>query len=66
MFTLGGECPMLLYVAAEDRAVAVNGNTMAPARATLKAYRDRGLDLIPLRGSWLPGFQPRSAPSWRF
>ena len=50
MFTLGGECPMLLYVAAEDRAVAVNGNTMAPARATLKAYRDRGLDLIPPAG----------------
>jgi len=47
MFTLGGECPMLLYVAAEDRAVAVNGNTMAPAKATLKAYGDRGLDLIP-------------------
>ncbi len=50
MFTLGGECPMLLYVAAEDRTVAVNGNTMAPAKATLKAYRDRGLDLIPPRG----------------
>ena len=50
MFTLGGECPMLLYVAAEDRAVAINGNTMAPARATLKAYRDRGLDLIPPTG----------------
>ncbi|MGO9175093.1 MAG: gamma-glutamyltransferase, partial [Desulfobaccales bacterium] len=47
MFTLGGECPMLLYVAAQDRAVAVNGNTMAPAKATLKAYGDRGLDLIP-------------------
>ena len=50
MFTLGGECPILLYVAAENRAVAVNGNTMAPARATLKAYRDRGLDLIPPAG----------------
>ena len=47
MFTLGGECPMLLYVAAEDRVVAVNGNTMAPAKATLRAYGDRGLNLIP-------------------
>jgi gamma-glutamyltranspeptidase/glutathione hydrolase len=50
MFTLGGECPMLLYVAAEDRVVAVNGNTMAPARATLAAYVDRGLNLIPPSG----------------
>ncbi len=47
MFTLGGECPMLLYVAAEDRVVAVNGNTMAPAKATMRAFGDRGLDLIP-------------------
>jgi gamma-glutamyltranspeptidase/glutathione hydrolase len=50
MFTLGGECPMLLYVAAEDRVVAVNGNTMAPAKATMRAYGDRGLDLIPPMG----------------
>jgi gamma-glutamyltranspeptidase/glutathione hydrolase len=50
MFTLGGECPMLLYVAAADRVVAVNGNTKAPAKATLKAYEDRGLDLIPPMG----------------
>jgi gamma-glutamyltranspeptidase/glutathione hydrolase len=50
MFTLGGECPMLLYVAAEDRVVAVNGNTMAPAQATMQAYRARGLDLIPPMG----------------
>jgi gamma-glutamyltranspeptidase/glutathione hydrolase len=50
MFTLGGECPMLLYVAAEDRVVAVNGNTMSPARATLAAYVARGLKLIPPAG----------------
>jgi gamma-glutamyltranspeptidase/glutathione hydrolase len=50
MFTLGGECPMLLFVAAEDRVVAVNGNTRAPAKATLRAYGDRGLDLIPSTG----------------
>ena len=34
MVTLGGECPMLLYVASERRVVCANGNTRAPLRAT--------------------------------
>jgi gamma-glutamyltranspeptidase/glutathione hydrolase len=50
MFTLGGECPMVLYVAAENRVVVVNGNTMSPAKATLAAYVERGLKLIPPTG----------------
>lgn len=50
MFTLGGECPMVLYVAAANRVVVVNGNTMSPARATLAAYQERGLKLIPPTG----------------
>ena len=50
MVTLGGECPMLLYVAAENRAVSVNGNTQAPARATREAYLERGLTEIPSQG----------------
>lgn len=50
MFTIGGECPMLLYIADEKRVVAVNGNTEAPEKATLKAYLDRGLRLIPPEG----------------
>ncbi|WP_448382842.1 gamma-glutamyltransferase family protein [Desulfosoma sp.] len=50
MFTLGGECPMVLYVADEDTVVAVNGNTEAPASASLENYRSRGMDLIPPQG----------------
>lgn len=50
MVTLGGECPMLLYVAAENRVISVNGNTEAPARATREAYLERGLTEIPSQG----------------
>ncbi len=50
MVTLGGECPMLLYVAAQNRVVCVNGNTAAPARATHEAFLRRGLMDVPSQG----------------
>ncbi|MEJ5365869.1 MAG: gamma-glutamyltransferase [Desulfosoma sp.] len=50
MFTLGGECPMVLYAAEARSVVVVNGNTEAPAAASLESYRSRGLRLIPPQG----------------
>jgi len=50
MHTLGGECPMLLRLAGENRVIAVNGNMAAPARATPDAFRARGLDDVPDSG----------------
>ncbi len=50
MFTLGGECPMLIYPAKEKRVIAVNGNTEAPHKATIDEYKRRGLKLIPNHG----------------
>src|SRR5579863_459396 len=50
MHTIGGEVPMLIYLASERRVVAVNGNMTAPARATIPLYRARGLDLVPGEG----------------
>jgi len=50
MHTIGGEAPMLIYVANSARVVAVNGNMIAPARATIAHYRDLGMDLIPGEG----------------
>lgn len=50
MFTLGGECPMILYAARDRSVTVVNGNTQAPAAAFLEAYRARGLTLIPSQG----------------
>src|SRR5580700_10047906 len=50
MHTIGGEAPMLIFLASEHRIVAVNGNMTAPARATIAAYRERGLKLVPGEG----------------
>ena len=37
MFTLGGECPMLICMAKTQQVIAVNGNTAAPGQATPEA-----------------------------
>jgi gamma-glutamyltranspeptidase/glutathione hydrolase len=50
MHTLGGECPIILQRAGEPRAIVVNGNTMAPRRATPEAFRRRGLANVPDTG----------------
>ena len=50
MHTIGGEAPMLIYVAEAQRVIAINGNMVAPARATIDHFRLLGLDLIPGEG----------------
>ncbi|MGH7880173.1 MAG: gamma-glutamyltransferase family protein, partial [Candidatus Binataceae bacterium] len=50
MHTIGGEAPMLIFLASERRVIAINGNMAAPARATIGLYRARGLELVPGEG----------------
>jgi gamma-glutamyltranspeptidase/glutathione hydrolase len=50
MHAIGGEAPMLIYSASARRVVAINGNMMAPARATIEHYRSLGIELIPGAG----------------
>lgn len=50
MYTIGGECPILVRMAETGRVVCVNGNTAAPGRATVDAYRERGLSDVPDSG----------------
>ena len=50
MHTIGGEAPMLIYAASARRVVSINGNMMAPARATIDQYRALGIELIPGAG----------------
>src|SRR5271154_7156431 len=50
MHSIGGEAPMLIYSANAHRVVAINGNMMAPARATIAHYRSLGLQLVPHSG----------------
>ena len=48
--TIGGECPMLIQMNDMAQPVVVNGNTMAPRKATVSAYRERGYDNVPDSG----------------
>ena len=50
MFTLGGECPMLVCMSETNHVVSVNGNTSAPERATPEVYLERGLTDVPDEG----------------
>jgi gamma-glutamyltranspeptidase/glutathione hydrolase len=50
MHTIGGEAPMLIYVANARRVVAINGNMTAPKRASIELFRSRGMELIPGEG----------------
>lgn len=50
MHTIGGECPILIAPAGGGEVVCINGNMMAPAKATPSAFKDRGHDRIPAEG----------------
>jgi gamma-glutamyltranspeptidase/glutathione hydrolase len=50
MHTIGGEVPMLVYRAETQQVVAINGNTVAPQRATMQWFADHKFDLIPGEG----------------
>jgi gamma-glutamyltranspeptidase / glutathione hydrolase len=46
MHTIGGEVPMLIYMADSGQVSAINGNTAAPQRATIEWFTDQGMSLI--------------------
>lgn len=50
MCTIGGECPIIVYIHKLQRVLVVNGNTVAPRRASIEAFRERGYDSIPGEG----------------
>ena len=59
----GGEVPMIIYSAREDRIRVVCGQGTAPAAATAQAYRDLGLDLVPGTGL-LSAVVPGAFDAW--
>ena len=59
----GGEVPILAYSAERDRVLVVNGQGTAPAAATIRHFRDLGLDLIPGSGL-LPACVPGAVGGW--
>lgn len=57
-FGLGGEAPILIYLAEERKVVCINGNGVAPRAATIGWFRERGIEMIPH-----DGFLPATVPA---
>ncbi len=50
MHTIGGECPILIAPAGTGAVICINGNMVAPGRATPEAFRARGHEVVPAEG----------------
>src|SRR5262245_27019078 len=59
----GGDLPAILYDAKADEVVVVCGQGTAPQAATIDAFRERGIDLIPGTGL-LPAVVPGAFGGW--
>ncbi|MBB3704726.1 gamma-glutamyltranspeptidase/glutathione hydrolase [Aminobacter aminovorans] len=55
MNSFGGECPILIYLADQDKVVSINGNMAAPAAATPALYLERGYTDVPDEGALAAG-----------
>ncbi len=60
---IGGEVPMLVYLAEDKKVWAVSGNGVAPRAATIERFRSFGLEIIPGDG-FLPAVVPPAFASW--
>ncbi|TLY13579.1 MAG: hypothetical protein E6K84_03955 [Thaumarchaeota archaeon] len=63
MNSIGGEVPMLIYVAKEERVVAVSGQGPAGLQAKIDWFKSRGIEMIPGDG-FLPAVVPSVVGSW--
>ena len=59
----GGEVPILLHAARTGRTEVICGQGVAPAAATIPAFRDLGLDLVPGTGL-LAAVVPGAFDAW--
>jgi gamma-glutamyltranspeptidase/glutathione hydrolase len=59
----GGDVPMILYSAARDEVQVICGQGTAPRAATIAAYRELGLDLVPGSGL-LAAVVPGAFDAW--
>ncbi len=59
----GGEVPVLVYEAREDRCVAISGQGPAPAAASIERMRALGVELIPPDG-FLAATVPAALDAW--
>ncbi|MCB2107264.1 MAG: gamma-glutamyltransferase family protein [Rhodobacteraceae bacterium] len=59
----GGEAPIILHHAESKRTVVVCGQGVAPKAATIAAYHDLGLDMVPGAG-FLAACVPGTVDAW--
>ncbi|MDA1315053.1 MAG: gamma-glutamyltransferase family protein [Acidobacteria bacterium] len=57
-FGIGGEVPLLIYLADQKKVVAISGHGVAPRAATIEWFRSRNIDLVPM-----DGFLPATVPA---
>jgi len=60
---IAGETPILVYLADEEKVIAVNGMGPMPAAATIGWFEDHGYPLIPEDG-FTPAVVPGSFDAW--
>ena len=60
---IAGETPILVYLADEEKVIAVNGQGPVPAAATIGWFEDHGYPLIPEDG-FTPAVVPGSFDAW--
>jgi len=49
-FGIGGEVPVLIYLADEKKVISLSGQGTAPRAATIEWFQSRDIDLVPMDG----------------
>jgi gamma-glutamyltranspeptidase/glutathione hydrolase len=63
IYGIGGEVPILIYLADEKRVVSLSGQGPAPRRATIEWFRKNGIETIPGDGL-LAAAVPDAVSTW--
>ncbi|UCG38998.1 MAG: gamma-glutamyltransferase family protein, partial [bacterium] len=63
IYGIGGEAPILIYLADENRVVSLSGQGPAPRNATIKWFKSNGIDTIPGDGL-LAAAVPDAVSTW--
>jgi len=63
IYGIGGEVPILIYLAKEKRVIALSGQGPAPQAATVEWFRKNGIDAIPGEGL-LAAAVPDAVSTW--
>jgi gamma-glutamyltranspeptidase/glutathione hydrolase len=63
LYGIGGEVPILIYLAGERRVISLSGQGPAPQAATIAWFKNRGINIIPGDGL-LAATVPAAVDTW--